>query len=66
MKNNENNLSFNFIIIKNYEKWDIQFQYILLILLSFIYDLNNRNKKMISLKYMNIMIEDRDLLLKIN
>ena len=66
MKNNDNDLSFNFMIIKSYKKWNIQFRYILLILLSFIYNLSNKNKEMISLKYMNIIIEDRDLLLKIN
>ena len=37
-----------------------------MILLSFIYDLSDKDKEMISLKYINIIIEDRDLLLKIN
>jgi hypothetical protein len=64
MENTGDDLSFNPASIKSYNEWDVRFRHILLVLLCLTCGLSGRITEMTSLKYMNTLTGDRDLLLK--
>ena len=64
MENTGDNLNFNPAVIESYEKWDIEFRRILLVLMILTCGLSGRGREMTSLKYMNTLLGDRGLLLK--
>ena len=61
---NDKEIEFYKMIIDDYEHWMKKFLKILYIIIFIIYNLSRRIKKMISLKFVNIMNDDRNIYLE--